>query len=91
MSNVDGPSADSAAGSQAVTDSVAAPAHAGAAAEGVAEAEALAAVDAIITSFGNHERDGVCLLRNAHACAMAQADGGWHGGFHRMMGKLPRQ
>ena len=57
MSNVDGPSADSAAGSQVVTDSVAAPAHAGAAAEGVAEAEALAAVDAIITSFGNHERD----------------------------------
>jgi ketosteroid isomerase-like protein len=52
MSNVDGPGANLAA--ETLTGSAALPADPGAAA---GTAEALAAVDAIITHFGNHERD----------------------------------
>jgi ketosteroid isomerase-like protein len=52
MSNVDGPGANLAA--ETLTGSAALPADPGAVAGTV---EALAAVDAIITHFGNHERD----------------------------------
>ena len=59
MSNVDGPGA--AVPADSLTPSVVVPASAGAAAKESAidasETDALAAVDAIITHFGNHERD----------------------------------